>query len=376
MNEDSSASDTTPRGTRRTRRLWSLSPARIPYTARAEVRATTRTVAELSWLLVLLVLGYLALSRRSLSTEAMTSILGATLAYAAIVLAVQMLPAVPSTSRWPIVGRCWAMIALIGWVLWFAEEDRSLLVNMFHLVIITSALALGRTITIVNLLAIALCVILFGSPGAPVAVPPADRALPLFLQIAPMVLVGYVTIRLAGDIRRAVERIRFISETDELTRLYNLRAFMMIAERVHRQSRRYARPYTLVMIDSDNLKSVNDTHGHDCGNGLLKLTALGIRRALRETDIAARYGGDEFILLLPETGTQGGCELGERIRRSVADKPLEWHGVHVATTVSVGIASYPAHGSELRAVLNKADQAMYLSKKTGRNRTTVFDPGN
>ena len=172
-----------------------------------------------------------------------------------------------------------------------------------------------------------------------------------------------------------MERIRFISETDELTHLYNFRAFMSVADRLHRQAKRYRRPYALVMIDSDNLKSVNDNHGHDCGNELLKLTSQGIRRQLRDTDVPARYGGEEFILLLPETNADGARELGERIRRTIADKPLDMRGVRVGTTVSVGIASFPDHGEGLKSVLNKADQAMYLSKKTGRNRVTVFNPG-
>lgn len=361
---------------RRPRRLWSLRAAQIPEGARAEVRATTRTVAELSWLLVVLVLGYVALGRKGLSVEAITAIMSAALAYSAVILAIQTLPAIPVQSHWPMIGRCLAMIALITWVLWRAGESRNLLVNMYHLVIITSALTLGRTVTLANLLLITLCVIAAGSPAEPQAAPLGDRALTLFLQIAPMMLVGYVTACLASDIRRAVERIRFVSETDELTQLFNLRAFMAIAERNHRQSKRYGHPYTLVMIDSDNLKAVNDTHGHDCGNELLKLTTQGIRRELRETDVAARYGSDEFILLLPETTEQGARELAERIRRTIAAKPVEFHGLKVSTTVSIGIAAFPANGGELRSVLNKVGQAMYLSKKTGRNRVTSLEAGD
>jgi diguanylate cyclase (GGDEF)-like protein len=376
LSEQSNDAHTAAGVYKRPRRLWSLSAAQVPDSARAEVRATTRTAAELSWLLVVLVLGYVALGRGQLSAEAITTIMSAALAYSAVILAIQTLPAIPVRSHWPMIGRCLAMIALITWVLWCSGEHRGLLVYMYHLVVITCALALGRTVTLVILLIIVLCVLTVGEPGAPLGKPLADRVLTLFLQIAPMMLVGYVTARLASDIRRAVERIRFVSETDELTRLYNLRAFMAIAERNHRQSKRYGRPYALVMIDSDNLKSVNDNHGHDCGNELLKLTTLGIRRELRETDVAGRYGGDEFILLLPETTAQGGRELAERIRRAVADKPLEFRGIKVSTTISIGIAAFPANGGELRSVLNKADQAMYLSKKTGRNRVTSLEQGD
>jgi diguanylate cyclase (GGDEF)-like protein len=324
---------------------------------------------------MVLVLGYLVFAQRELPPYAVTSILAAALGYAAVILGLQMLTPVPGRSHWPMTGRCWAMLALITWVLWHAGESRGPLVNLYQLVIVTSALTLSTATTLLNLGLIVLAVVLLGHPEAPSAAITPERALTLFLQLAPMVLVAYVTARLAGDIRRALDRIRFVSETDELTRLYNLRAFMGIAERLHRQAKRYGRPYALVMIDSDNLKAVNDAHGHDSGNELLKLTTLGIRRELRDTDVAARYGGDEFILLLPETTAAGARELGERIRQVVAAKPLEKRGMHVTTSVSIGIASFPEHGTDLRSILNKADQAMYLSKKTGRNRVTLFDPG-
>ena len=324
---------------------------------------------------MVLVLGYLAFAQQELAPYAVTSILAAALAYAAVILGLQMLTPVPGRSHWPMTGRCWAMLALITWVLWHAGESRGPLVNLYQLVIVTSALTLSTATTLINLGLIVLAVVLLGHPQAPGAAITPERTLTLFLQLAPMLLVAYVTARLAGDIRRALDRIRFISETDELTRLYNLRAFMGIAERLHRQAKRYGRPYALVMIDSDNLKAVNDAHGHDSGNELLRLTTLGIRRQLRDTDVAARYGGDEFILLLPETTAAGARELGERIRQVVAAKPLDKHGMRITTSVSIGIASFPEHGTDLRSILNKADQAMYLSKKTGRNRVTLFDPG-
>ena len=125
------------------------------------------------------------------------------------------------------------------------------------------------------------------------------------------------------------------------------------------------------MMDSDNLKSVNDSYGHEAGNRLLKLTVTCIQQGLRETDIFARYGGDEFVVLLPQTKTDGAFEVAERIRKAIAATPLDTHGKDVMTTISVGIASFPAHGAELAVVMNRADQALYLSKKRGRNRCSV-----
>jgi diguanylate cyclase (GGDEF)-like protein len=349
-------------------------PAARAHTAHGtadEVRAIARTVAELGWLLLVLVLAYAALAHRSLPASATAAILGGSAVFAAALVALHTLAPIPARGQWPMLGRCWAMAAYITWVIVHAAPDRWPLANLYHLVIIASAAALGARATLLNLALVAAALALIWS-----ATEPAANAGPeLSLILGPMALIAYVTGRLTADIRSAIERIRFLAETDELTRLYNLRAFMPLAERLHRQARRYARPYALVMVDSDNLKTVNDAHGHQTGNELLKLTTACIRRELRETDLAARYGGDEFILLLPETSAHGARELSERIRRSVADKGMELRGARIATSVSIGIAAFPDHGTDLRSIMNKADQAMYLSKKTGRNRVTVFDPG-
>jgi diguanylate cyclase (GGDEF)-like protein len=91
---------------------------------------------------------------------------------------------------------------------------------------------------------------------------------------------------------------------------------------------------------------------------------------LRETDVIARYGGDEFVVLLPQTKADGALHVAERIRRAIAAMPLDTHGKDVATTVSIGIAAYPGHGAELAVIMNRADQALYTSKKRGRNRSS------
>ena len=370
-------SETTPQANvkaaprRRLRRRW-VRPRSDSQSTQDELRATTKTLGELGWLLLVVVLAYLAFVRQELEIESLAATLGAMLAYALFVLALQTVSAARAKARWHTFGRCLAMIALITWVLLHAGPERGALANLYHLVIITSALTLGGRLTAINLIIIAAILISIERHGLAAGPSAAQRALQLFLQLAPMLLVAFVTTRLADDIRRALDRIRFISETDELTSLYNLRAFMSIAERLHRQAKRYRRPYALMMIDSDNLKSVNDTHGHDCGNELLKLTTHGIRRQLRDTDVPARYGGDEFILLLPETNAEGARELGERIRRMIAERALRTENAEIRTTVSIGIASFPDHGDDLKGVLNKADQAMYTSKKSGRNRVTLF----
>jgi diguanylate cyclase (GGDEF)-like protein len=359
----------------RPRRLWSLPAARKTYGPSDDIEGIAPTLERAGWLLLVLLLVYAFTVRSHLSSEATRLVWGGAFVYAATLLALRLWPEDVRPSAWPMLLRCWAMIAYITGVLWSVRIETGALVTLYHLAVIASAASLPRRLTLLNLGIIGGCLIALEHPAVRGNAQGPVSALTLFVQLGPMLLVAYVASDVASDIRTALDRIRFVSETDELTRLYNLRAFMRIAERFHRQAKRYGRPYALAMLDSDNLKVVNDTHGHQFGNELLKLTTACVRRELRETDIAARYGGDEFILLLPETGAQGARELAERIRRTVEEQRLDARGAKIGTTVSIGVAQFPAHGADLQSVLNRADQAMYLAKKTGRNRVVVFDPG-
>jgi diguanylate cyclase (GGDEF)-like protein len=186
-----------------------------------------------------------------------------------------------------------------------------------------------------------------------------------------MLLVAYITSMLSADLRRAYTHVKHLSETDELTGVLNMRAFVTVAERVSHQAGRYARPFSVLMIDSDSLKQVNDTLGHEAGNRLLRQTVECIQGRLRQTDLIARYGGDEFVALLPETPCAGAAMVAERIRKSVETAPLVTREQRLSATVSIGVAGYPNHGVDFESVLEKADQAMYASKAAGKNCVTV-----
>jgi diguanylate cyclase (GGDEF)-like protein len=191
---------------------------------------------------------------------------------------------------------------------------------------------------------------------------------------------AYITTMLSADIRRAFGHIKMLSETDELTGVLNMRAFQSGADQIFGQAERYARPFSVLMIDSDSLKQVNDSLGHEAGNRLLKLTVQCIDKALRKNpvrppDLVARYGGDEFVVLLPETPCAGAFGVAERIRKAVESNPIRSRDQQVDATVSIGVACYPDHGVDFESILDGADQAMYASKAAGKNRTTVYaDP--
>jgi diguanylate cyclase (GGDEF)-like protein len=128
----------------------------------------------------------------------------------------------------------------------------------------------------------------------------------------------------------------------------------------------------MLMLDLDDLKPVNDTFGHQWGDRLLKAVADTIRETVRSTDAAARYGGDEFVVLLPETDTAGGYVVGEKLRRDIASLTLRVADRNVRSTVSVGLVTFPDDGRTIEQLVAAADVAMYESKRRGKNRIVGY----
>jgi diguanylate cyclase (GGDEF)-like protein len=190
--------------------------------------------------------------------------------------------------------------------------------------------------------------------------------------------VAYITTMLSSDTRRAMAQIKALSETDELTGTLNRRAFLAMATRTHSLSQRFGRRYSIIMIDSDSLKKINDIHGHETGDELLKAMVQRTQGELRQSDLLSRYGGDEFVVLLPDTDSEGAKLTAERIRQRIASMPLNTPNGNVeeaAISASIGVATYPDNGSEFDRVFEAADLAMYNSKTTGKNKVTVSQPG-
>lgn len=157
--------------------------------------------------------------------------------------------------------------------------------------------------------------------------------------------------------------------TDALTGLYDRRYFKMKLHDELQRAKRYNRPFSIVMADLDNFKTVNDSAGHAEGDKVLIQAANYLRESIREVDLIARYGGDEFVLFLPEMGKEAAYSLSERLRKNVSQ--VEAKG-SLTITISLGIATYPADGESAEDLMNKADSAMYHAKQTGRNRTVAY----
>ena len=329
-----------------------------------ELKGFSRTIAEIEWLLLVLVLIYLVAG--GASEEGRAAITMALFFFAAFILGLHYINFFRQETPAKLTLETAVMIVFITWVVWYAGGIHSPLLNLYLLPIIASALILGKIITIVEMVAIALCFMALHYDPRTRSLLTAPYWVELLALLAPVILVAYITTMLSADIRFAVDKIKRVSDTDDLTGLYNMRAFTAILHRAFKQSVRHAHPLALVMIDCDNLKTVNDTHGHEAGNRLLQHVVRRVREELRGSDVLARYGGDEFIALLPETEGKGAKEMGERMRRAIEGSTFETRGGNISTTVSVGIASYPSDGGSLEVIMDKADKAMYRAKHEGR----------
>jgi diguanylate cyclase (GGDEF)-like protein len=201
----------------------------------------------------------------------------------------------------------------------------------------------------------------YRSRGAPVFSPTDARQLSLLAAWAAMALENL----------RLSESVEKLAVTDDLTQVYNYRFLKLALKRELKRSARFGQELGLVMLDVDNLKGYNDRNGHLRGSYLLREMAALLARQVRSFDLIAKYGGDEFTLILPQTGIEGSVAVAERMRRAVEEHafPLEDAGV---ITISLGVAIFPQDAEDGQTLIRTADQALYVAKRQGRNRVLTY----
>jgi diguanylate cyclase (GGDEF)-like protein/putative nucleotidyltransferase with HDIG domain len=179
---------------------------------------------------------------------------------------------------------------------------------------------------------------------------------------------------LAGEAVRSAKllrRLRGLSETDPLTGLANRRKIHELLARVHAQSQRYRSHFSLVMLDLDGFKQLNDTYGHPAGDAVLRQTAEVLKEQTRAADIVGRYGGDEFLLILPETTAIDAALLADKLRAAIAERPyVSPAGKRASIRTSLGIAAYPQDGRDIGELIAVADAHLYSSKRRGGDAVT------
>jgi diguanylate cyclase (GGDEF)-like protein len=173
------------------------------------------------------------------------------------------------------------------------------------------------------------------------------------------------------DLVRQAEELRTLATTDPLTGAYNRRHFFALAEAEWQRFSRYERPISLLMLDIDHFKAVNDQHGHDAGDRAIAMVADACRKAKRDTDVLARVGGEEFAILLPETNAADAAQFAERLRRAVVEPEARDIRQPAKVTISIGVAQASAEANSIAKLMKQADSALYAAKRQGRDRVVV-----
>jgi diguanylate cyclase (GGDEF)-like protein/PAS domain S-box-containing protein len=183
-----------------------------------------------------------------------------------------------------------------------------------------------------------------------------------------------LTIRDIGASKAREKELREAATRDRLTMVATRAHLELLAEAELFRVSRYDRPLSVVLFDIDHFKRVNDTHGHAAGDRVLREIARRCRFMIRGSDLIGRWGGEEFVVMAPETALDGGQALGERLRQAIADEPVRLEsGERVAVTISVGVAGYEAGDTDLESIVRRADAALYRAKAEGRNRVELQD---
>lgn len=179
---------------------------------------------------------------------------------------------------------------------------------------------------------------------------------------------------LSARVRAALRRrqvnleLRELTEVDHLTGLHNQRFFQEYLPKALQLASRQARPLALLMLDLDHFKAINDTYGHERGNDVLRAVGAAIHSQLRESDVACRYAGDEFALILHDTGRDGALQAAARVHQAIGAIRLRGSNDQpISITPSIGVASFPADAANSRALIEAADGALYAAKRGGRN---------
>jgi diguanylate cyclase (GGDEF)-like protein len=198
-----------------------------------------------------------------------------------------------------------------------------------------------------------------------------------FMFIFAYSVAGYLSQNLHRNeelLKEVLRQTRELSISDGLTGLYNQMHFFELLDRETRESQRHDLSYSLIIFDVDHFKNFNDSNGHLRGSETLKDIAALMKRKFRSTDLLAKYGGDEFVIILPQTDKVGAYLAAERLREGIEKQafPGAETQPQKKITISIGLASFPEHGASDEEILNRADKALYFAKETGRNRTVIY----
>lgn len=262
-------------------------------------------------------------------------------------------------------------LCFIVGVSWFTGKVASPFASLLYLVLMATSLTQGKRVTYFMVgLAVSSYVLLSSEEFLEVFSSRRDLVGHV-LQLFPFMLIAHLGAMLSGEAENARKEVEKLSLTDDVTGLNNMRNFFLLSDIQAKLARRYNRPFTICMLDADNLKAINDVHGHFAGTELIRHIGRMTVQSIRCTDIPARYGGDEFVIMYVEASKRDIEAAVQRFINRIRETPFEHEGKKLRTTLSAGIASYPEDGDDVASVMAKADEAMYVSKRRGKNMVTV-----
>jgi len=189
------------------------------------------------------------------------------------------------------------------------------------------------------------------------------------LLIAPP--LGYIFMSLYFELEKVREEVNVLAITDELTRAFNRRHFLKLAEHELERAKRYRHALSIIIFDIDDFKKINDTYGHLYGDAVLQDLSLTCRTILRQCDAFARFGGEEFILLLPETDESSARQVADRLCQLIANHVIDYKDAQIQITISAGVTTCDLNVDTLDDLLNRADRALYQAKRLGKNRLEI-----
>ncbi|MFT3857283.1 MAG: GGDEF domain-containing protein [Aquabacterium sp.] len=185
------------------------------------------------------------------------------------------------------------------------------------------------------------------------------------LSILTSFVLGFIVVN------RLVRRLEHLSHHDALTGLLNRRAIEYLLDREDQRLQRFGDPFSVLLVDIDHFKRINDRLGHAAGDAVLCAVSRTLQAKAREVDRVARYGGEEFCILLPHTVHEGALQAAERLRAAVNQVDIPWNDEHIAVSISTGLACAAEPGESLQSLLRRADEALYQAKAEGRNRVVL-----
>ena len=328
-----------------------------------ELKEFSHTVTQIEWLLLLLVILYYVAPGTEVSNP--RGLVISFLAFGSFSLIFRYANFKITQYHWKLAVETWVMIGFVTWALWNTGEINSPLFNLYFLAIICSAMTLGKMITIIEILVIAISYFYLAARDN-MDFSFAELTVSM-IYFSPFILVAFFTRKLATNLNHGKHMFKVLAETDEMTDLLNRRSFSPMLKEAAEFAEKYSRPISVMMIDADNLKDINDKYGHAAGDKLILTVAKTIQRCLRTSDIICRYGGDEFAALLPHMTADRAFEAGERLRSAVENSFFVVNGENISSTISIGIASFPENVPDAHGLLEAADATLYESKNAGKN---------